>query len=389
MRYQRAYASEIDPYAMGVAHYNHTDVYQMGDVLGIDKANYCFDFYNERERYVHKGIDLLLAGVPCQPFSFAGNQLAFNDERAKPTIEFFKLFHKWKPKWWLVEETPMKKEYQDIFSREFGCEPRVHNSASVSAQNRKRLYWTNIPHDDLPNLGINLEDILEDESMTDREKAYCIDANYFKGGSMKMYFEKSRRQLVFNHDQKCKQVGEADLKGYDIIKRVYDRKHKSPALTTMQGGWRMPKVVCGAWRGRYLVDGVRQDHKMKTAGLTTQRLEVRKDTKTNTLTTVQKDNVAVNTDELYWRALTVKECERLQTMPDDYTKYGSYVVDYSTFNRKRTMSNSRRYKMIGNGWTVDVIKHILNGIPEQSLGTVVSLFDGCGCGFEALKGVKR
>ena len=389
MRYQRAYASEIDPYAMGVAHYNHPDVYQMGDVLGIDKANYCFDFYNERERYVHKGIDLLLAGVPCQPFSFAGNQLAFNDERAKPTIEFFKLFHKWKPKWWLVEETPMKKEYQDIFSREFGCEPRVHNSASVSAQNRKRLYWTNIPHDDLPNLGINLEDILEDESMTDREKAYCIDANYFKGGSMKMYFEKSRRQLVFNHDQKCKQVGEADLKGYDIIKRVYDRKHKSPALTTMQGGWRMPKVVCGAWRGRYLVDGVRQDHKMKTAGLTTQRLEVRKDTKTNTLTTVQKDNVAVNTDELYWRALTVKECERLQTMPDDYTKYGSYVVDYSTFNRKRTMSNSRRYKMIGNGWTVDVIKHILNGIPEQSLGTVVSLFDGCGCGFEALKGVKR
>ena len=78
--------------------------------------------------------------------------------------------------------------------------------------------------------------------------------------------------------------------------------------------------------------------------------------------------------------MTVKECERLQTMPDDYTKYG---------DMHKEISNSQRYKMIGNGWTVDVIKHILNGIPQDSLGTVVSLFDGCGCGFQALKGVQR
>ena len=77
MKYQQAFASEIDPYAMGVSQYNHPDVYQMGDVLRIDRW---YEGYKD-------GIDLLLAGVPCQPFSFAGNQLAFNDERAKPTRE--------------------------------------------------------------------------------------------------------------------------------------------------------------------------------------------------------------------------------------------------------------------------------------------------------------
>ena len=269
-------------------------------------------------------------------------QTAFASE--KPTIEFFKLFHKWKPKWFLVEETPMKKEYQDIFSREFGCEPRVHNSASVSAQNRKRLYWTNIPHDDLPNLNINLEDILEDESMTDREKAYCIDANYFKGGSMKMYFEKSRRQLVFNHDQKCKQVGEADLKGYDIIKRVYSPQGKSPTLTTMQGGHRQPKVAIGRLVNRRLDEhGVRKDNQLELP-LTTQ-LEVGSDEKSNCLTTVQKDNVLVS--DYKYRKLTPLECERLQTLPDNYTE---------------GVSNTQRYKMIGNGWTVDVISHILGEV---------------------------
>ena len=93
MKYELAFASEIDPYASAVSQYNHPDVYQMGDVLDIDEG-YGSKWY---EGY-STGVDLLLAGVPCQPFSFAGNQLAFNDERAKPTIEFFKLFHKWKPK---------------------------------------------------------------------------------------------------------------------------------------------------------------------------------------------------------------------------------------------------------------------------------------------------
>jgi site-specific DNA-cytosine methylase len=91
--------------------------------------------------------------------------------------------------------------------------------------------------------------------------------------------------------------------------------------------------LCGAFRGRYNDDGT-----------TSQRLELQHDGRTNSLTTVQKDNVAVDIDKLSWRSLTPVECERLQTVPDNYTNH---------------VSKTQRYKMLGNGWTVDVICHIL------------------------------
>jgi site-specific DNA-cytosine methylase len=175
------------------------------------------------------------------------------------------------------------------------------------------LYWTNIKIDGWHDLNqdVSLKDILED-GFVDRDKSHCIDANYFKGGSMKMYKEKSRRQLVFDTEKKkgCKQVGVADIKGYDIIKRVYDPDYKAPSLTTMQGGWRQPKVA---------------------------------------------------TSELYWRNLTPLECERLQTVPDGYTEYGDFLIDPFC---ARPISNTQRYKMLGNGWTVAVISHIMKNMEK-------------------------
>ncbi len=86
--------------------------------------------------------------------------------------------------------------------------------------------------------------------------------------------------------------------------------------------------------------------------MTQQQLELRIDGKTNTLTTVQKDNVVVNPEELTWRKLTPLECERLQTLPDKYTE---------------GVSNTQRYKMIGNGWTIDVIAHLLKPLVQPSM----------------------
>ena len=375
------YASEIDKYAMTIAKKNYPNILHIGDVTQVDGTKL-------------DKIDLLMGGSPCQGFSFAGKQLNFKDPRSALYFEFVRLLKETKPKYFLLENVRMKKEFQAIITKDLGVEPIMINSSLLSAQNRVRLYWTNIPNITQPkDLGIVLKDIIED-GVTDRTKSHCLDANYFKGGNLKSYFEKHRRQLIFSKDGLC-HVGDADLKGNDSIKRVYHPDGKSPTLTTMQGGHREPKIVVGgAFRGRYYDEnGKRTDHKESVKGKTTQQLEVREDGKTNTLTTVQKDNVliiaeatkkgyteiedgdcfdatfptsktrrgrnmkdksncltAANYDYMRYehptyRKLTCLECERLMTVPDNYSE---------------GVSNTQRYKMLGNGWSVDVIKHIFS-----------------------------
>ena len=355
------HAFEIDKYADAVSRYNYPLMYRHGDA-----RNY--------KKFIGDDIFLLMGGFPCQPYSFSGKGKATEDDRDLSNL-IFDALKELKPKYFLFENVPMKKEHQDRISDGIGVDPIMINSQDFSAHHRKRLYWTNIKIDGWHDLNqdVSLKDILED-GFVDRDKSHCLDANYFKGGSMKMYKEKSRRQLVFDTEKKkgCRQVGIADIKGYDIIKRVYDPEYKAPALTTMQGGWRQPKVwdKCGAFRGRYKVDGVRQDHKMKVAGLTTQQLEVRTDNKTNSLTTVQKDNVLVDEEKLYWRNLTPLECERLQTVPDGYTEIGQFesyfeeVTEPKDWRYRKTISNTQRYKMLGNGWTVAVISHIMKNMEK-------------------------
>ena len=292
------HAFEIDKYADAVSRYNYPLMYRHGDA-----RNY--------KNLLGEDIFLLMGGFPCQPYSFSGKGKATEDARDLSNL-IFDALKELKPKYFLFENVLMKKEHQDRISDGIGVDPVMINSQDFSAHHRKRLYWTNIKIDGWHDLNqdVSLKDILED-GFVDRDKSLCVDANYFKGGSMDMYERKSRRQLVFDIENKkgCRQVGVAKIKGMDIIKRVYDPNGKSPALTTMQGGWRQPKVA---------------------------------------------------TSELYWRNLTPLECERLQTVPDGYTKYGMFASDED----KKPISNTQRYKMLGNGWTVAVISHIMKNMEK-------------------------
>jgi DNA-cytosine methyltransferase len=310
------YASEIDKYAMKVSEANYPDIIQVGDVTELDTSTL-------------PNIDLIMGGSPCQGFSFAGKQLAFNDPRSALFFEFVRCVKELKPKYFLLENVRMKKEYLDIISEHMGVEPIMINSALVSAQNRVRYYWTNIPGVEHPEQrGIVLRDILETREIDGlSEKAIA----YMNRGSEKWSGGKTRAEHYIKHESKKSNCLTANMhKGvpYGVI--AVDK----------------PKIVAGAWRGRYYKHGVRQDHKGSVAGKTKQMLELRKDEKTNTVTTVQKDNVVVK-DDVYWRKLTPIECERLQTVPDNYTNH---------------VSNTQRYKMLGNGWTVDVIAHILQNM---------------------------
>ena len=313
------FASEVDKYAITVAKANYPDTVHLGDVTKITAGDL-------------PAVDLLIGGSPCQGFSWAGGRLAFHDPRSKLFFEFVRVLKECKPKYFLLENVNMKQEFQDVISEQLGCKPVDINSNIVSAQNRRRLYWTNIPVRSLPeNKHIYLKDILED-GFTDRDKAHCVDANYFKGGNLKSYFEKHRRQLVFDfNDPKqtgLQMVGEADIKGHGYNRRVYHPDGKAPTLAAASGGNLEPKILQiarGANKG-----GVRAE-----------------DGKVPSMTSSSWQNNNFVTDGLKWRKLTPIECERLQTVPDNYTNH---------------VSNTQRYRMLGNGFTVDVIAFLLRGI---------------------------
>ena len=353
--FDNIYTAEIDKYANIVDKANNTKNINLGDVT------------NWREWDLNwRDINLIVGGSPCQGFSFAGKQLAFDDPRSKLFFTFMDILNhakKYNPDVdFMLENVKMKKGYTAAISAMMGVQPMLINAALLNAQNRVRNYWCNWDVEQPGDRGVLLKDILETEEPVvkctkklipkkNQDKAGCLTAGGHSGG---------------NH---------SDM---DML------------------------VKCGALRGCYIKDGKRQDGKMKTAGLTTQRLELRKDDKTNTLTTVQKDNLVVilqrphgfnkggtkaldgktptitsnswehnnfvirakskcaraggrNSDDRHewdklskdsYRRLTCIECERLMGLPDNYTDH---------------VSNTQRYKMCGNGWECHTVAHVLRG----------------------------
>lgn len=306
---EKYYASEIDKWAIQVTKKNYPDTIHVGDVKEVSGKD--FD-----------GVSLLIGGSPCQGFSYSGKKLNFQDPRSLLFFEFVRILKEVKPRYFLLENVKMKKESQDIISSYLGVEPIEINSALVSAQSRRRLYWTNIPNVTIPDdKKIPLSDILEQnpvnpvvmsEKTIERFKKYgvplmdgtepkarCLSAmEYVKNGKQGNYLkfiagiERGRRL------EDGKSLSRNFSEGY----RIYDVEGKSATLTARTKGGE------GGYTGLY---GTESEGVVR------------------------------------YRKLTPIECERLQTLPDNYTE---------------GLSNTQRYKTIGNGWTVDVISHILKGI---------------------------
>ena len=318
------YASEIDKYAVAVTQKNYPETIQLGDITA----------WNEWDI---EQPDIIMGGSPCQGFSFAGKQLNFEDERSKLFFVFVDILKHYKPKYFLLENVMMKQEYQDKISDMLGVHPIRINSALVSAQNRKRLYWTNIEGVEQPvDKGIVLKDILEINAdavikthgklTVKNDKAQCLDANYWKG--------------IDNHGQRtCIQVGVADLKGNDSIKRVYSPKGKAPTLSANTGGNQEPKVaiIPEATKKGYIEaqsgDGVDMDFPKSKTG----RGRLMKE-KCNTLKAQGNQTKGVVDQKLSWRKLTPIECERLQTVDDRFTEKG-IDTRYQTFILTRSNQN--------------------------------------------------
>lgn len=293
VQYDNYFASEVDRFAISVAQNNYPDTVQLGDITQIDTE-------------ALPPITLLMGGSPCQGFSPAGEKLNFEDPRSKLFFDFVKLKEKLRPELFLLENVKMATEWQDIISSYLGVEPVEINSDRFVPQNRPRLYWANFkinkPHEGYkwdnqyyqyrrtymrenksgvcPTLTANmgtgghnvplLKDMLESGAV-DRQVSFAIDANYYKGGNPKSYYDKARRQLV--------------------------------------------------WEGER------------------------------------------------YRKLKPVECERLQALPDGWTD---------------GVSDTQRYKMIGNAWTADAIQWIfstpkINEWRDMSRNTNYVLYKRDGC----------
>lgn len=463
IKVNKYFASEINKHAIAQTQHNFPDTVQLGSVTEVHAADL-------------PHIDLLIGGSPCQGFSFAGKQLNFNDPRSVLFFEYVRILREiqeYNPGvLFLLENVRMRRECENVISEQLGLYPVVINSALVSAQNRVRLYWTNIRTREEANLfdtkvftaipqpedrGIFIRDILDDE----------VEPRF--------YITPRRLKKLFEHKERQAEAGT----GFGFHPRAEDEKSN----TLRVGGSCHDDIVilsqeraarCVALRGRfnpvtgrneqtaeYRPDGktncltsVEKDNLIVESYCLTPRrteygkavrrryeageiqesrhnmtaLEPRTDGKTNTLTTVQKDNLIVQLPHGYnrgglfeekaptvtssrydannlvvrrevvqlnpdtesngrqpyqqnrvysvdgispalcsghagnapnvgetaeiFRRLTVAECSRLQTVPDWY---------------EWRCSETQAYTMLGNGWTIEVIKHIFQFINTEKL----------------------
>lgn len=358
IKYDKYFASEIDRHAMKVTMKNFPDTIQFGSVVDIDASNL-------------PRIDLIIGGSPCQSFSFAGKRkgMATKDEQEILTLdqylklksegyefegqsylfwEYMRLLNELKPKYFFLENVEMGEKWERVLSFTIGVKPLRINSNLVSAQNRKRLYWTNIGMADSGLFAepeslidqpldkkIFLKDVLENE----------VDEKYFLSEKQLAHIQREDKKKYsgFDGDKAITKTARqyASWNGHFISMLQNSHGFNKGGLIDNNKSSSMTK---SSWEQNNFV--VACDYRNDEG------LRIKDDGKTGTLQARAREDescsqMAIVNQKI--RRLTPIECERLQTLDDNYTE---------------GISDSQRYKSIGNGWTVDVITHIFNYLKD-------------------------
>lgn len=257
-------AYEIDKYAIQISKKNYPQIEHCGDVTTADFSRY-------------KGFDLLIGGSPCQDLCSMGSHKGLAGEKSGLFFEFARALKEVNPKYFLLENNAsMTKENEEIITKIMGVEPIMINSADFTAQNRKRLYWTNIPIEEWEIQNVLLLDIAQN---IEEKQEFLITKKVNK---------------YLSEEYKGRKIQKT------VLASIRQLSEKSRCLSTRSCDVGSNSGLCLLQNGEYYV-------------------------------------------------ATPIECERLQTLPDNYTL---------------GISNPQRYKCIGNGWTVDVIAHILRGLKQ-------------------------
>lgn len=290
IRVDKYYACEVDKYAIQTTQKNYPETVQLGDVFDVDFS-------------ALPKIDIVIGGSPCTHWS-----IAKRDRETTPDglggqlfMQYVRAIEETKPKWFLYENNfSIHRNIKAFISDKLGVQPIMINSALVSAQNRRRCYWTNISVEQPKDRGIKIGDILE-SGCYPKEKSHAVVKNISKTSNRPEYLlkrdMKNFQSCVYDRPDRIGDAGSLCQS-----KRIYSINGKSVCLQANGGGG-------GAKTGLYKIDLPDGDYTI--------------------------------------RKLTPIECERLQTLPDGYTS---------------GVSDTQRYRQIGNGWTVAVIAHILRGI---------------------------
>ena len=351
IKYGTYYASEVDKFAIQIAQKNYPETVQLGDIRDIKGK----DLGN---------IHLMIGGSPCTGFSFAGKRLNFEDPQSKLFFEFVRLLKEIKPRYFLLENVRMANKHKKIITEHMGVEPIALDSSLLSAQRRLRLYWTNIPGVKQPqDQGIVLKDILESDAT---EPMYSNIYGGFKENKPREHYNKSvtiRPAKGGGHipsvTKKIEDKYYLSQKGKDYVSDPTRLKKQHTAISDGSDKALPVTPVIARWIGTHIkvedkyylsdkmVDYIMADKYNNKGEIDPEKAR----TLTKSYHKMQRANVATYVtgnhapfDKSNIRRLLPIECERLQTLPDNYTQ---------------GVSDTQRYRSIGNGFTTLIVSHIL------------------------------